>query len=204
VIDGGYFPKVIERSSPALKLPPTIHDICSASTCIYDGPDGWIDQWRHNEFGWFNTIEDAWAVTPEPERSRYRLFAYRIAETRFRNGAALTLTVPADVHPVPIPDTFTSLGYDAVSKSMESVLGFECSPLSCNSMAAEMPTNEHCLFDTEAAATAAAMAFSVDEPEPGDYYVVEVLEQKAQLAAQQLDAADEARASSADWRGPRS
>ena len=135
-----------------------------------------MDQWRHNDFGWFNTIEDAWGVVPEANRGRYRLFAFCIALTRFRKGEPLDVAVPSDVRAVPIPETFESLGYDAVSKFMESVLGFECSPLSCNSMAAEIPANEHCLFSTEAAATAAARSFSVEEPEPGDYYVVEVLE----------------------------
>jgi hypothetical protein len=113
---------------------------------------------------------------PETERQRYRLFAYRISLTRYRKGAPLDVPVPADVHPVPFADTFSRLGYDAISKFMESVLGLECSPLSCNGMAADLPANEHCLFDTEEDAAAAAKRFSIEEPEPGDYYVVEVLE----------------------------
>jgi hypothetical protein len=60
---------------------------------------------------------------------------------------------------------------------MESVLGFECSPLSCNAMATEMDTNEYCLFDSLEAAVAGAARFSIEQPEPGDYYVIEVLEE---------------------------
>jgi hypothetical protein len=61
---------------------------------------------------------------------------------------------------------------------MPSVLGFECSPLSCNSMASEMTANESCLFHSLEAAIAGAMRFSIEQPEPGDYYVVEVLEDR--------------------------
>ncbi len=175
MVDAGYFAKVIEPTPDWLKC-QSVREICSVSTCISSGADEWIDHWCHNELGWFNTIEDAWSVVPASERHRYRLFAYRLTLTRFRKGEPLEVALPADVHPVPIPATFRSLGYDAVSKSMESVLGFECSPLSCNSMAQEIPANEFCLFATEAAATDGAQAFSIQEPEPGDYYVVEVLE----------------------------
>jgi hypothetical protein len=96
----------------------------------------------------------------------------------FRNGDRYDIVVPSDVHPDPIPLSFESLGFDSVNKSMESVLGFECSPLSCNSMAAEMRTNEYCLFHSLDAAIVGATRFSIEQPEPGDYYVVEVLEER--------------------------
>ncbi len=59
---------------------------------------------------------------------------------------------------------------------METVLGFECSPLSCNEMAAEISANEFCLFRGLNAAIAGAQRFAAEQPEPGDYYVIEVLE----------------------------
>lgn len=59
---------------------------------------------------------------------------------------------------------------------MESILGFECSPLSCNSMAADYHANEFCLFPSLEAAIIGAERFSIEQPEPGDYYIVEVLE----------------------------
>ena len=39
-----------------------------------------------------------------------------------------------------------------------------------------MGANGYCLFDSLEAAIAGAMRFSIEQPEPGDYYVVEVLE----------------------------
>ena len=54
-------------------------------------------------------------------------------------------------------------------------LSFEHSPLSCNAIAAEYPVNAHCLLDDLAIAVAAAEHFSIEQPEPGSYYVAEVL-----------------------------
>ena len=94
----------------------------------------------------------------------------------FRGGVRIPLVWPEKLQPGPVPETFRRFGFDSVSKSMESILGFECSPLSCNSMADEIPTNAACLFPTLDAALAGADRFSREQPEPGDYYVVEVLE----------------------------
>lgn len=176
MIDAGYFAKRVVPGSGWLNA-PGVAEICSVSTCIASGPEGWIDRWLHNELGWFNSALDAMAVVPADERIVYRLFAYRIHPHLFRDGSAQPFALPPDVRAVAIPATFQSLGFDAVSKSLPG-LGFECSPLSCNGMAAEMATNESCLFDSLDGAIAGAARFSIEQPEPGDYYVVEVLEEQ--------------------------
>lgn len=64
---------------------------------------------------------------------------------------------------------------------MDSVLGFEWSPLSCHSMAEKITTNEYGLFGSLDEAISGATRFSIEQPvrvpeiltpEPGDYYVV--------------------------------
>ena len=175
MIDGGYFAKQVV-SRPEWLNAPGVREICSTSNCVSPAPDGWIDRWLHNEFGWFNRASDAAAVIPPERTELFRVFAYRIHPELFRNGHAQSFVLPADVHPDAIPRTFQSLGFDSVSKSSASVLGFECSPLSCNGMANEIAANEYCLFDSLEAAIAGASRFSVEQPEPGDYYVIEVLE----------------------------
>lgn len=55
------------------------------------------------------------------------------------------------------------------------ILGFGCSPLSCNGMAEEISVNEFCLIDDLETALAAARRFGVEQPEPGPYVIVEVL-----------------------------
>ena len=106
------------------------------------------------------------------------MFAYRLAPVFFRSGQPVSVRIPEDVKPESLPPDFVSLGFDAYSKSMESILGPECSPLSCNSMASEFPVNRHCLLATLEEARSAATRFSIEQPEPGDYYVAEVLEQR--------------------------
>jgi hypothetical protein len=74
----------------------------------------------------------------------------------------------------PLPPSFISIGFDAVSKSTSDF--FECSPLSCNHMAAHIAgVNRYCLMDTLNEAVMLAERFSIEEPERGPYYVIEVL-----------------------------
>jgi hypothetical protein len=176
VIDAGYFAKRIEPKPEGLNAPGVV-EICSVSNCISKGPEGWIGHWLHNGLGWYNRLLDAAAVLPAHDKSTHRLFAYRIYPMFFRNGGRQALVLPADVRPEPIPDTFRSLGFDTVSRQTDAGFGFECSPLSCNAMAAECATNTHCLFGSVEDAIAGATRFSIAQPEPGDYYVIEVLEQ---------------------------
>jgi hypothetical protein len=121
-------------------------------------------------------MADAMRVIPSGQESRFRLFAYRIYPDVFTARGRVALTVPENVQPEPIPGEFRSLGFDSASKSMETALGFECSPLSCNGMAAEISANEFCLFPGLNEAIAGAERFAAEQPEPGDYYVIEVLE----------------------------
>src|SRR5688572_11170343 len=104
----------------------------------------------------------------------------------FRDGMRVPLRIPADVNPQPIPDFFRRLGFDCVNRSTHTVLGFECSPLSCNSMADEILTNEFCLFPTFEAGLSGAERFSREQPEPGDYFLIEVLERTDEITAQQV------------------
>lgn len=170
----GYFPKRVVCRPDWLKV-PRVKAIRSASLCVSEGPDGWIDNWRHNELWVFSTLADALSVIPEGRRSRYEVHAYRMMAASFDGGERRPFDVPAlDVEP--LPSSYESLGFDAVSRSQGNA--FECSPLSCNSLAEEVETNEHCLLSTLALAEEIALRFSREEPEPGPYYVVEVLRQQ--------------------------
>src|SRR4051812_1418733 len=134
-IDGGYFAKIVMLRPEYPRTPP-ISEVLSVSCCLSAAPAGWMNRWRHNALGWFNTIDDARAaMTPDPDR--YRLFAYRITPQVFRDGVAHEQPLPADVRPEPIPASFLSHGFDVVSRSRDDSLAFECSPLSCNGLASE-------------------------------------------------------------------
>ena len=175
MIDAGYFLKRIEPKPEGLRL-TGVREICSGSHCISSAPENWIDAWLHNDLGWFNRIDDASSVVRSEQRADFRLFAYRILPEVFTAVGRLAISLPENVKPEPIGPEFRSLGFDSVNKSMDSVLGFECSPLSCNSMAEGIGVNEHCLFATLDDAIAGAERFALEQPEPGNYFVIEVLE----------------------------
>lgn len=179
MLDGGYAVRRV-AAAPADEHFRGVREICSVSDCISRSPEQWINTWLHNDFGWFNAIADALQMVPEG--TVHRLFAYRVHDEIFRKGEALPLEPGANVAPEPRPATFTTIGFDAVSRSKTTTRGFDCSPLACNSMAAECAANAHCLFATLDAAIGTARRFSIEQPEPGDYYVVEVLEGSVEYA----------------------
>jgi hypothetical protein len=169
----GYFPKHVVTAPVGLAC-PMVDDICSVSGCISSRPEDWVGHWMHNELGFFNTVEQARRVVPE-DGPPTTIFAYRMLLTRFRGGSWEPWALPADVAPEPLAPAFRSLGFDAVSRLMDDIISFECSPLSCNLLAQEWPVNRHCLLADLDTAVEAAERFSIDQPEPGVYYVAEVL-----------------------------
>jgi len=92
------------------------------------------------------------------------------SQSALRTGKSICLK-PA-LETAPLPASFGRLGFDVVSRHSDAT--FECSPLSCNYMAREIPVNRYCLIETEAEAFQVARDFSRSEPEPGSYCLVEV------------------------------
>jgi hypothetical protein len=178
----GYLPKerILARTlDPAWLAGATTEEVCSVSTCLASAPPDWIDLWVHNDWGFCNTIEAARSLIP-PGTADYDLYAFAVSSTRYRDGQPETVDVKiafgthVDNPPEPeaLPDTFFSLGFDAVSNSLSAY--FECSPLSCNKMAEVIAVNRYCLLDEPDQAAEAARRFSVEQPESGVYYVVQV------------------------------
>jgi hypothetical protein len=54
-------------------------------------------------------------------------------------------------------------------------MDFGCSPLSCCALAGEVGVNRHCLINDLDGALRLAQRWDQEEPEPGPYYVVQVL-----------------------------
>ena len=174
LIPAGYFLKYTTVPT-GWNFNGAVRAICSVSECIASGPRGWIDQWLHNELGFFDTVERAEAAAAKAE-SGLRLFAYRIHPERFANGSSEQFPTP-ELSVAPEPSGFQSLGFDVVSKSISN--GFECSPLSCNGMAEEVAVNGYCLLESFEQAVSFAIRCSVEQPEPGDYYILEVRSDRA-------------------------
>lgn len=170
----GFFPKERYPRDDWFKN-PAVEEICSVSTCIAKGPEGWIDRWKHDTTWWlFPTEAAAWEVVGD-ERSRFALYAYRLFPVVFDGDGE---------NPIPVEsaaqgglDGFEFLGYDMVSRSCGT--NFECSPLSCNNGCEQYPVNRCCLIESleEAWRITREIARSAKEKgdwETGPYYLLEV------------------------------
>ncbi len=170
----GFFPK--DTTVPAdWTDSDSVSEICSVSHCVTSGPEDWIDHWLHNDFGYYNSEQDALAICGDKAAS-FHLMAFRMLPAMFKDGLLLDFEVP-DFPITQISDHYVQLGFD-VSNATLGKSGFpflECSPLSCNGFAKEIQVNQFCLVDTLESAIQLAKKVSVGGAEPGPYFVVEVL-----------------------------
>jgi hypothetical protein len=157
-------------------------DIASVSACLSKRPDKWVERWDFNRATCWNTEAEAWVCVPSESKPEFKLFAYRILLLLFdTSGIEKPLMIdqlfPADMPQLPTaPPPYQRIGYDVVERDVATgMLGFGCSPLSCNGMAEEISVNEFCLIDDLETALAAARRFGIEQPEPGPYVMVEVL-----------------------------
>ncbi len=171
----GYFPKQTMASPDWLGV-PAVEEICSVSNCMSKGPDDWIKFWRHNDRWMFDTPELAWSVVDESDRERFDLYAYALFNVEFRNGIPSPIELPK-LNAAPLVDSqFDALGFGVVSSSTGN--DYECSPLSCNGLAATVDVNKHCLLDKIESGVSFAQKCESEGCEPGPYYLMKVWRQK--------------------------
>lgn len=181
----GYVAKRIVKRGPdrsseppgGFPVGPPVEQLCSVSDCIATAPEGWRDRATHNAFDAYDSPDLAWSVVPTELRKDFDLFAYRLYPVQFLKGQEETLQALEwwDLTIKPMPRSFVPLGWDAVVGGNNASFG--CSPLSCNGQAGLPgipPVNRYCLLSSEQDAFDLARRFSISEPEPGPYCVVEV------------------------------
>jgi hypothetical protein len=162
-----------------------IREIGSVSGCLSSRAPNWIDRWDFNRSTCWNDEDSALASVPAANLPRFRLFCYRLLPVLFGvSGDPVAVSIDdlfpdglADLPSEPDLSKYRSLGYDIVEASppKSSILGFGCSPLSCNGMAEEIAVNRYCLLDDLDNAFAIAKRFGAEQPEPGPYVIIEVL-----------------------------
>jgi hypothetical protein len=170
----GYFPKATQPRPDWIKA-PMVEEIASVATCISPAPEGWVQLWKHNALGFYDTLDlvrEVTATAPGP----FELFAYELFPIKCLDKAIEPAEVPVDLGAVPAD--FEFLGYDIVTRTQTHF--FECSPLSCNGAASSVRVNSHCLIDGEERAerTLLAMSAPASGVEPGPYYVFKVYRQR--------------------------
>jgi hypothetical protein len=157
-----------------------VEEVCSAADHVAQRPDGWVERWDFNRACCHDT--EAIALAAANGESGFRVLAYALVEAKLdeaSNEIAITadsilIEGLSDLPAGPVPSGLVSLGYDVVCIN-RSHMDFDCSPLSCNGLAREIRVNRHCLVDDLDEAMRLAQRFDREQPEPGSYYVVQVL-----------------------------
>jgi len=160
-----------------------VREIASVSSCISSRASNWVDRWDFNRSTCWNDERSALAKVPAESLPHFQLFSYRLLPILFDKSGDPTAVSIDHVFPDTLPalpvepdlSQHLRLGYDIVERPSLSILGFGCSPLSCNGMAAEIAVNQYCLLDDIDDAIAVAKRFGTEQPEPGPYIIIEVL-----------------------------
>ena len=148
MIPAGYMAKRVACRPEWMKAERVV-DVYSVSNCVSRDFTDYIGFWRHNGFWFFDSPKIIQEVAEEHsiDMKETKLFYYEVYEKEydedeevwnpFSPEASLTTRVIE-------PDAKVLEGYDVVT--FYSHASPECSPLSCNGLASEIETNEHCLL----------------------------------------------------------
>jgi hypothetical protein len=147
------------------------------SGCISEEFTDYINYWKHNGYWLFNSLADIEQLCQQEniENTQNTLFYYEVFEKEYHEASKEWSTFePEASFPthVEAPEKIKLLGYDVATFFVGS--SPECSPLSCNSFATEIPVNRYCLFDTFEQAVDALEAGKFDDSEPGPFRVFAV------------------------------
>ena len=154
-----------------------VKDIYSVSGCISEYFADYIQHWRHNGYWLFNDPADMDQIVAKTgaDRSELTLFYYEVYEEEFDESEKLWSAFAPEMAfatRVETPKRLQLEGFDVTSFSAGTTP--ECSPLSCNSLANEIKTNEHCLLETLEDAKDALETGRFDNSEPGPFRIFAV------------------------------
>jgi len=162
---------------PAALQLPSVVDVYSVSSCVNEDFADYIDCWKHNGYWLFDSPEMIRQVAREKSVSLEgaKLFYYEAYEMEFDekklswSGFGPEAGIETKIA---IPKERRLEGFDLVTFFARN--SPECSPLSCNGVAKEVSTNEHCLVRTFEEAKAALEAGKFSGAEPGPYRIFAV------------------------------
>lgn len=170
----GYMAKRIPKERPDWLQAPEVVDVYSVSDCVNDSLVEYSNDWKHNGFWMFDSPADIQtaAVANEIDLHGSMLFFYEAYESEFDGPDRLPILPDAMFETqVLVPLTKYLQGFDVVTFCDGPN---SHSPLSCNGIAADVKTNQHCLFTSLDEAVAAVESDAFDQCEPGPYRIYSV------------------------------
>ena len=150
MIPAGYMGKRVADKTDWLQA-DSVLDIYSVSPCISKDFADYIDFWKHNGHWLFDSPEIIASIAEDNalDMAGVKLFYYEIHELEFHQDDKQWHCYEPEksfVTDVKVPNTRTLEGFDVVTFYAGS--SAECSPLSCNGLASEIKTNQHCLIES--------------------------------------------------------
>jgi hypothetical protein len=174
MIPAGFMAKRVCSKTEWLNAAQVI-DIYSMSGCVSAVFDDYVDYWKHNGFWLFDSPKAIQEIAREHsiDLAGTTLFYYEVYEKEF-DGAFWRPygPDPSFQTAVVVPADKRLEGYDVVTFFGGNLP--ECSPLSCNYMASELPTNAHCLLDSFEIAETNVTNGVFNNSEPGPYRIFSV------------------------------
>jgi hypothetical protein len=154
-----------------------VADIWSVSSCLSQSFADYVSAWRHNGYWLFDdpAIIQEIAATRGIDLAGATFFYYEAHEEQWDVKARTWRAYDPEAHfPVRprVPASPRLAGFDVVSFSQQTAA--ECSPLSCNGLAATLPVNPHCLLATLEEARAFLQAGRFNDSEPGPFRIFSV------------------------------
>lgn len=173
MIPAGYMAKHVSKNPEWLKANQVV-DIYSVSGCVSKDFADYIEYWKHNGYWFFDSPDVIRAIARENSLSLEgtSLFYYEAYESEYDDGWKAfgpDSSLPTNVV---MPVRKQLEGFDVVTFFANSAP--ECSPLSCNHMAEELPTNVHCLFASFQDAKMHVNSGAFKDCEPGPYRIFSV------------------------------
>lgn len=149
MIPAGYMLKKVSQKPDGLLKIDGVLDIYSVSPCISPYFTDYITLWKNNGY-WFFDSPDVIRAVAEKEHidiSGTQFFYYEVYEHQYNEDDKTWhdfLPEKSFITNVQLPEKKKIEGYDVVTFVAQS--SPECSPLSCNGLADEIPVNQHCLL----------------------------------------------------------
>jgi hypothetical protein len=172
----GYMAKRIPEERPDWLEAPDVVDVYSISDCVNDSLATYTSDWPHNGYWMFDSpaVIKATLTSNRINIQQAKLFFYEAHELEFDENEQGWFPVMPDSSfrtEVSIPADKNLQGFDVVTFCDGPN---SHSPLSCNSVAKHVKTNQHCLFKTLDEAVAALTGKAFDGSEPGPYRICAV------------------------------
>lgn len=176
MIPAGYMAKRVMSNPDWLKA-YRVEDIYSVSGCISKNFADYITFWKHNDFWLFDSPQVIEQVAGEHsiDLAGTTMFYYEVFEQEFDDAKEQWYPYerePSFTTNVRLVGQKILAGFDVVNSSQNNAP--ECSPLSCNSLANEIPVNAHCLLPDFETAKQLIETGQFTNSEPGPYRIFAV------------------------------